>query len=57
LFCFCFRQISTIEGALEAHKDNYRALWSKLEKKYGKKPPKPDYLAQRKSQNQGRKEL
>jgi len=49
-------KVGSIDAALDAHKDNYRALWEKLEKKYGKKPPKPDYLGQRKSQN-SRKEL
>ena len=34
----------------QAHRGNYQELWRKLEKKYGRKPPKPEVLKARKGE-------
>ena len=37
-------KISGIDEALEAHKGKETALWRKLEKKYDRRPPRPEFL-------------
>jgi len=37
-------KLEGIDEALAAHKGHETALWKKLEKKYGRRPPRPEYL-------------